>query len=368
MLKSFIFKLVKLCDRIGARLPKIGPFQPIRGSFSAYDRLNNGIYDGCVIYSEQAVGPCDPGSITERCGLKQHDHQPWPLFWTVTHDARLVGSMWHWRDPNNLICEEGVYGLVSRRRLSEDRITSQWFPGKAQNLSGAWMSLASNWGDGRNYYHWILDSLTRLRLRDDLPETTKILLPKSDAPYMRETLELLGLWKFVEQPRANHVAPERFYFCSPTAMTGVWNPEGFNWLRKRFSPYFSDQCVNRRVFLTRRGTNRIPEELANIEKQFEMAGFQIVNPGEMSVLEQIKLISGAEAVAGIHGAAMTNILWAREGTPVLELFGNSYLNACYEVIAIQGGLNYSAAHHDVAEDRELIAEWISKVADGRDIN
>lgn len=359
MSKNLALQVVKSLDRLLRYCPPLPGVQPLRGSFSAYARLRNGEYKGQVLYERQDRGPCAPGSVTQLSALNQHDFQPWPAFWTLSDDARLVGSMWHWRDTNDLLCREGVFGLTERRRLGEDRIVSQWIPGEAKHFPGAWTSIASNWGDGRNYFHWMLDSLTRLRIREMLPEPTRILLPRSNAPYIHETLELLGLSDLAECPTPNCIQPERYYFCSPTAMTGVWNPEGFNWLRRTFQPHFSDPGSTGALFLTRRGTNRIPTGLDELESRFRSAGFQIVDAGILSVREQIRLTSGATAIAGVHGAAMTNLLWAAPGTPVLEIFGTPYLNGCYEQISLQGGLTYFYVALDQPSALDSIAEWIS---------
>lgn len=278
--------------------------------------------------------------MTERAAFRQHDHQPWPIFWTESTDARLVGRMLHWRDTHDRICSEGIYHLPTRRRLSEDKWNAQMISKDPVGLAGAWTSVLSNWNDGRNYYHWLLDGLTRLAVRDRLPETTKILIPTNPSRFVTETIRLLSLEDQAVPAPAECVQPERFYFCSPTAMTGVWNPYGYQWLRKQFSPHFAEAGSGPPVFLTRRGASRLPDNLADIEGHFSSQGFRIIDCGSLSVLDQIRALSSAPAVAGLHGAAMTNLLWARSGTPVLEIFQPGYLNACYEQIAYQGGLSY----------------------------
>ena len=298
--------------------------------------------------------------MTERAAFRQHDHQPWPVFWTKSEDARLVGKPLHWRDPQDRICLEGVYHMPERRRISEDKWSAQMLVPEPIPLPGAWTSLLSNWNDGRNYFHWMLDGLTRLQVRDMLPEATRILIPAEPSGFVTETLVLLGIADLAVPAPAECLSPERYYFCAPTAMTGVLNPLGFDGLRERFSHHFSERASGRPVFLTRRGGNRIPENLAEIEALFEAAEYDIVDCGAITVLEQIRRISAAPAVAGLHGAAMTNLLWARPGTPVLEIFQPTYLNACYEQIAFQGGLHYS--HLIIEGDNPLpaIGKWLSR--------
>jgi capsular polysaccharide biosynthesis protein len=299
--------------------------------------------------------------MTELAGMAQQDYQPWPVFWARADDARLVGAMLHWRDPQDLICTEGVFHIPQRRRLSEDRFLAQILVPQPVPLPGAWTSIASNWADGKNYYHWITDGLTRLQIRAHLPEETRILLPADNPPYIGETMELLGLSDLVRRAPAPCIRPERFYFCSPGAMTGVWNPMGFQWLRDQFRPFFSQPASGPPVFLTRRGGNRVPENLHEIETLFSRHGFEIVDCGKMSVREQIRSTSSAPAIAGFHGAAMTNLLWANPGTPVLEIFTPGYLNACYEQISFHGGLRHTALIMNHPSDHQGLHEWCGEI-------
>lgn len=359
-LRSVLLQALKAMDAAACHMPRIGIFQPLRGSFSAYDRLKAGHIEGEILMEKQSVGPCPPGSITERCGMNQHDHQPWHVFWARADDARLCGKLLHWRDPQNHICAEGCYHYPHRRRLGEDRLLAQLLVPGGHILKGAWTSIASNWGDGRNYFHWITDCLTRLRVREHLPEATRILIPMSPAPYVRESLEMLGISDICEMREEPCLQPERYYFCSPLAMSGVLNPLGFDWLRERFGPYFRPAASGKPIFLTRRASSRIPEQLAEIEAMFTAAGYEVLDCGKLGFREQIEAASAAPAIAGIHGAAMTNILWAHPGTPALELFQPQYLNACYEQIAFQGQLDYSANVLEGDSPLRTIEEWLAR--------
>jgi hypothetical protein len=341
-------------------MPSLGSFQPLRGSFSAREELLAGRLEGDLILQFQTPGTSPPGSMTEKAAFQQHLHQPWPIFWTRSDNARLVGKMHHWRNPQDRICSEAVYGLTKRRRLREDDLLAQMIVPQAKFLPGAWTTLSSNWNDSNNYYHWMLDGLTRLAVRDYLPEETKILLPPQIPRFAKETLNLLGLESHSEATSYPCVHPERFYFCSPSAMTGVWNPFGYRWLRESFTPYFSKPDSGPPIFLTRRGNSRIPDNLETIEQFFDSHGFELIDCAAISVEEQIRRVSAAPAIAGLHGAAMTNILWAQKNIPVMEIFQSDYLNGCYEQIALEGNLDYA---HVTNFEKKLppgVKDWCMK--------
>jgi len=345
-----------------AYLPSVGTFRPLRGSFSALEALRQEQIEGAILVESQMPGICPHGSITERASFEQHDHQPWPIFWTHTNDARLVGRMQFWRDPKDRICSEAVFHHPTRRRLREDRLLAQLIVPRSKFLPGAWTSIASPWCDGGNYFHWMVDGLARLFVRDYIPEKPGILIPRGIPRFAEETLDLLHLSGVCLTTYQECIQPERYDFCSATAMTGVWNPIGFQWLRDAFAPYFAKPQSGPPIFLTRRGNARIPENLQAIEKLFSNQGFEIIDCGAIPVHRQIEIASSASSIAGLHGAAMTNLLWASPGTPTLEIFQPNYLNACYEQIAFQGALDYTSLVLKKEEDLSSFLVWQDKVS------
>jgi capsular polysaccharide biosynthesis protein len=69
-------------------------------------------------------------------------------------------------------------------------------------------------------------------------------------------------------------------------------------------------------------------------------GFRKVTLSGMSVSEQCELFSSAEVVVAPHGAGLTNLLFCREGTRVVEIFPPTYINPGYWVLANHLGLEY----------------------------
>lgn len=353
--------LISIASAVFGMLPRMGTFRPIKGRFRAFSELEYNSLSGGVITNSQPPGRCVSGSITELAGMTQHDLQPWPIFWTCTKNASLVGKALHWRNEKDQICSECVFNGPVRRHFRGEESLGQIFIGDPYSLEGSWTSIGSNWGTGSNYYHWFTDCLTRLAAREHLPEETKILIPDSTAPFVDETLKMLGVHNLCHRPPARHINVETYYFCSPTAMTGAWNPFGYGWLREKFATQLHHDQLGPPVFLTRKNTNRIPQVLGKLESLFNDAGFEIIDCGQHSVAEQMRISSRASRIAGIHGAAMTNIMWARPGTPILEIFERSYLNGCYEQIANYCKLDYSHLILDNQHSIDAIIGWASEI-------
>jgi hypothetical protein len=361
MKKKLFLWFFRNFDYLCSKLPRVGMFRPLRSEFSAIARLEKRSLSGAVLLGRQSIGPCTPGSMTQRAGMCQNNLQPWPIFWVRSDTARLVGRFFLWRDESDNWCSEDAYHSPVRLTPRDDRLFAQTFVHQPLFLEGAWTSIVSKWGAGNNYYHWMLDCLTRLRVRESLPEPTRILIPRKGLRFIDETLEMLGLASTAESPFASTLQPERYYFCSPTAMTGAWNPYGFNWLRERFAPFCQTTAAGQAIFLTRRSAARMPSCLPEIEDTFTKNGFMIVDCSTLSVREQMRIASSAPAIAGLHGAAMTNLLWAQVGTPVLEIFSPDWLNGAYEQIALHFNLNYCPHIIDKANIIPYLNNWCKNI-------
>jgi capsular polysaccharide biosynthesis protein len=192
-------------------------------------------------------------------------------------------------------------------------------------------------GGSTNYYHFLVDVLPRLGvLEATLPGTTPDAWYLPDGTrYQRELLALLGLDTSTLVATGKHRAVRADTLLVPS----LPNPEELApgwlvaWLRERL-PAVATGDKPRRIFVTRGGrphTRRLQTEPA-LWPQLERLGFVRIDPGAMSVRDQIDHFAAAEAVIGVHGAALTNLVFASPGVRVLELFAPAYLKHCFWAI------------------------------------
>lgn len=90
----------------------------------------------------------------------------------------------------------------------------------------------------------------------------------------------------------------------------------------------------RRIYVTRSDTKkrRIANEAALLPV-LKRHGFESIAPGQLSLREQAALFASAQAVAGPHGAGLTNILFSPPGTRVLEIFPANKVKNTYFLLA-----------------------------------
>ena len=86
-------------------------------------------------------------------------------------------------------------------------------------------------------------------------------------------------------------------------------------IRDRFSRHAMQQTES--IYIKRSGTVRTLVNEAALISALLLRNFQIIDPGEMSLQEQIDIFSRARTIIGPTGAAMTNLLFSGKGTRVL---------------------------------------------------
>lgn len=311
-------------------------FGPLRSTYSEFDLVRRAFIPGKITLPGQTPPVLPPDSLRSRCGLRQNEFQPWPVFWSHRRHARLVGTSLALVDEDKRLCLEAVYG---RHCLPDDPAWRAFgFPPPVR-LAGRWTSLWSRWGNG--YYHWFTDALPRLAALSDFPSDTSILVPAEMLPYQRASLELLGLMDRVRPTAERHLVLEEYFFSSPTAMTGCSNRHAADFLRRKFLPPGPPVGETpRRIYLRRLGKTRGLHNEAAVLAALQARGWVVVDTEAMPLSQQINWFAQAEAVCALHGAGLTNLLWCRPGTKVIELCASTFLNGCYEGLSEDVGLDY----------------------------
>jgi capsular polysaccharide biosynthesis protein len=204
------------------------------------------------------------------------------------------------------------------------------------DVAGSVYALAARGGD--NYYHFLTDVLPRLELLRktgvDLGAATFVV--NRTTPFQREMLDQLGIpeERCLQVARHPHIrATELVVPSLPDAhlRTPPWIVP---WLRAHFLPA-DPAASSRRLYVTRgtaKHTRRVDNE-AEVLRALEPLGFVRVDPGELSVAEQIRHFAEAECVVGAHGAGLTNVAFCPPGAAMVELFAPDYVNVCYWALA-----------------------------------
>ncbi len=205
---------------------------------------------------------------------------------------------------------------------------------KIQKISGRVAVIAQVAHD--NYCHFFYEVLGRLAMLEMHEIAYDWLYVPCDKQFVKDGLKLWGI------DESKIISPTGKDFCIqadtlmvPSLVLNTNN--GFKHAGVNAHPYtlkyVRDKLLNKidgkvdlsqyskRIFISRRDapSRKILNE-DEIFELFQIKGFERYDTGKMSVLEQIALFAQAEIVVGEHGAGLTNILFCKKATKVIELF------------------------------------------------
>ena len=208
------------------------------------------------------------------------------------------------------------------------------------------------------YYHWLVEGLPRvLDVLDDGIDLNRypLILPPLET-YQREVLEMLGVdverqvvsvgigdWCHVQ----DCVFPTAYFPLGEAEIedpSGQPNREMLLLIRERVLAKLPHREVTtpRRLHISRARAAKRKFTAATetaLAGMLARAGFVTIYLEDMPWPEQVRLLSGAEYVAGFHGAGLTNILFGQlKG--LLEFHNPMEARAYFAVIARELGIQY----------------------------
>lgn len=211
------------------------------------------------------------------------------------------------------------------RRPRQHPVFVQPFPSRPTRVEGSLGVLAAR-GDV-NYYHYLMDVITKLGVLEQTPSITtpeRWYASVSGPPFQRQLLELAGvpLDDVVDAVRHPHVRADLLVVPAPPEMVERNPPWAVAWLRDRLLPRVDVTGPRRRIYVTRgpSANNRTVVNDDEVTALLTERGFEMVDPGQLSVADQIRTFATAEVIVATHGAALANLVFASPGSTVIELF------------------------------------------------
>jgi hypothetical protein len=215
-------------------------------------------------------------------------------------------------------------------------------------------------GGSENYYHWMVDFLPAL-LEISQDRSLKGIPIVVNAPltnFQKATLEMTGFdrGRFVEA-----AFPSAHFFDE--ALVPVMPPSQRietlrSWARVMSKQIEPDRRSPKRLYLSRGARHRALRGEKYLVAALSLLGFDTVDPGALTVSDQIGLFSRAEAVVGPHGAAMTNLAFSPSGCAVVELASAPWSLPYYRNISTVAGHRHAVFELSyLRDDRTFPLFW-----------
>ena len=212
------------------------------------------------------------------------------------------------------------------------------------------------------YYHWFLDAMGQVLLaRREQGNQVKVLVSSRASRFVREGLRFFGIMDddlvYVDGP----VVVDKAVMVARNNDLGVIFQDNIDVLRLEIEK----RCATtvrpfRKIYVSRRlERNRSIRNEDEVERVVRDAGFEVCYFERMPFAEQIKTVSEARVIMGIHGAGLPNIIAGRDGLIVIELLNPTWFNTCFAQLASQLGFEYRYAL--LRQSRGLVYADISEV-------
>lgn len=215
--------------------------------------------------------------------------------------------------------------------------------GSVEHVPGSVLSLTTR-GTAGNYYHFLYDAIARYGVFEEaLPgERIDAVVVPHGTRYQRELLELARIpGTYIQPERGRTVQADRLLVPSNPNWALQAPPATVAWLRERLRPV-DPPGSPQLLYLTRGSapaTRRYVEE-EQLVPELERRGFVRLDPGSLSVQQQIDVFSAARAIVAPHGAGLTNVTFSPPEVKVLEMFPSTYVHRGLWAICQALGADY----------------------------
>jgi capsular polysaccharide biosynthesis protein len=246
------------------------------------------------------------------------------------------------------------------------------FSKKAKQMNGVGAVLVSP--ESHNYYHWLSDILPRIKLYEDVLDQIDHFCIASNVPgKFLEVLKDFGIpdEKVLLIQEKEKIHFDNLYVASLPGSEGRSPQWAVDYVREKLVKPVNT-TPSKKIYFTR-GENAERNILNETElvTALQGKGFEIIDPGKLSIREQGEMMQQAKIVVSAHGAALCNLLFSRDNTAVIELFSPDYFRTdCYYTLSALRRLNYwyivgdkpnGAAWGDIILPLKLLTETLQQV-------
>ncbi|GGH15281.1 glycosyltransferase family 61 protein [Mucilaginibacter phyllosphaerae] len=226
-----------------------------------------------------------------------------------------------------------------------------------------------------NYYHWLFDVLPRIKLYQSVAGQINHFCVSAAVP--QKFLEILPQFGIPTDQLLLINDTQKFHFES-LFIGSLPGSEGrspqwaIDYVRSVLIKETSTSAAKKIYFKRGDSAGRKIINEDEVIIMLRSQGFEIINPDALSIAGQIAIVQQATVIIGAHGAALANLMFAKTGTAVIEIFSPDYFRTdCYFTLARMLALNYQylqgtkpdhAAWGDIWVDEALLTRKLQQIS------
>lgn len=112
----------------------------------------------------------------------------------------------------------------------------------------------------------------------------------------------------------------------PDSPPFYWNSQIYSFFRSVHARISGVKSTSRKIYISRQKSKRSGDYELSLQRNLKEHGFDIIHAQDMSAIEQMEVFSNAECIVAPHGAGLTNMLYARTGVKIIEIFSENMIS------------------------------------------
>jgi capsular polysaccharide biosynthesis protein len=258
---------------------------------------------------------------------------------------------------DNLLLPKASYQQIDGELKSIDfnKVLDTGTPRLIKKVDGTMLSLVQG-VSGENYFHFLFDLLTKLKLCDQIIPLNEIdyYYVPGNIDWQKKIFLHFGIKEsqLIDSKIHRHIKAKKLI-----ALDHPWYHKGYvqdeienfpewivYWLREKFLDMKKKFGCSDKIFIDRSESKFKHCQFQNnneIINFLNSKGFTSYKIGKLDFLEQVYLFNNAKIIIGPHGAAFTNIVFCRPKTNVIEILPSTRKSLKCEKISNILSLNYS---------------------------
>ncbi|HRP37467.1 MAG TPA: glycosyltransferase family 61 protein [Candidatus Dojkabacteria bacterium] len=177
-----------------------------------------------------------------------------------------------------------------------------------------------------NYYHWMCEAILRLWIVRDRIDNMILILPDyyKDSDFIMGSLKPFKIQKIFFIPNGKSLFIKNLCLPQIKPICDSYFVKELIGIRKLYLNYIMqkgiDIDIGEKIYLSRKKASR--KKVTNeteVEQLVQKYGFKVAYNEDYSFLEQVSLYSNAKFLISIHGSGLTNMLFMKDRSSILEV-------------------------------------------------